>query len=103
VNTLAPYMLTALTGRPDRLIDLSSGLHRAGAGPLRDIDRASRPWNPARTHSQSTLHITAFTLARVWPQVLANAADPSSITSHSGLRPGNGGQPRPQRQYGHHG
>jgi NAD(P)-dependent dehydrogenase (short-subunit alcohol dehydrogenase family) len=33
VNTLAPYMLTALTGRPDRLIYLSSRLHRASAGP----------------------------------------------------------------------
>src|SRR5579864_7778662 len=33
VNTLAPYLLTALIGRPDRLIYLSSGLHhRAGAG-----------------------------------------------------------------------
>src|SRR5690348_1955990 len=35
VNTLAPYMLTALTGRPDRLIYLSSGLHHAGTGSLR--------------------------------------------------------------------
>ena len=33
VNTLAPYMLTALIGRPDRLIYLSSGLHHAAAGP----------------------------------------------------------------------
>jgi NAD(P)-dependent dehydrogenase (short-subunit alcohol dehydrogenase family) len=32
VNTLAPYLLTALIGRPDRLINLSSGLHHAGAG-----------------------------------------------------------------------
>ena len=30
VNTLAPYMLTALIDRPDRLIHLSSGLHHAG-------------------------------------------------------------------------
>jgi hypothetical protein len=32
VNNLAPYMLTALIGRPARLIYLSSGLHHAGAG-----------------------------------------------------------------------
>ena len=38
VNTLAPYMLTALISRPDRLIYLSSGLHHAAAGSLRDID-----------------------------------------------------------------
>ena len=50
VNTLAPYMLTALIGRPDRLIYLSSGLHHAGAGSLRDIDWTSRPWNAARAY-----------------------------------------------------
>ena len=30
VNTLAPYILTALIRRPKRLIYLSSGLHRSG-------------------------------------------------------------------------
>ena len=29
VNTLAPYILTALIRRPKRLVDLSSALHRA--------------------------------------------------------------------------
>src|SRR3954463_1224143 len=38
VNTLAPYILTALIERPDRLVYLSSGLHRGGEGSLRDID-----------------------------------------------------------------
>jgi NAD(P)-dependent dehydrogenase (short-subunit alcohol dehydrogenase family) len=47
VNTLAPYMLTALIGRPDRLIYLSSGLHHAGTGSLRDIDWTERRWNAA--------------------------------------------------------
>src|SRR6266513_6552630 len=32
VNTLAPYLLTALIDRPDRLVYLSSGMHYAGAG-----------------------------------------------------------------------
>jgi NAD(P)-dependent dehydrogenase (short-subunit alcohol dehydrogenase family) len=35
VNTLAPYMLTAIIQRPDRLIYLSSGMHRGGASSLR--------------------------------------------------------------------
>src|SRR4029077_12225505 len=30
INTLAPYLLTALIHRPKRLIYLSSGLHRSG-------------------------------------------------------------------------
>ena len=38
VNTLAPYLLTALMGRPGRLVYLSSGLHRGGEGPLADLD-----------------------------------------------------------------
>lgn len=38
VNTLAPYMLTALIERPGRLIYLSSGMHRGGADALRDMD-----------------------------------------------------------------
>ena len=31
VNTLAPYMLTALIERPPRLVYLSSGMHRGGS------------------------------------------------------------------------
>src|ERR1043166_417771 len=34
VNTLAPFILTALMHQPDRLIYLSSSLHRGGQGPL---------------------------------------------------------------------
>ena len=35
VNVLAPYVLTALIRRPDRLIDLSSGMHH-GVQPRMD-------------------------------------------------------------------
>jgi NAD(P)-dependent dehydrogenase (short-subunit alcohol dehydrogenase family) len=38
VNVLAPYMLTQLIERPDRLIYLSSGMHYGGEATLRDID-----------------------------------------------------------------
>jgi NAD(P)-dependent dehydrogenase (short-subunit alcohol dehydrogenase family) len=86
VNTLAPYMLTALIGRPDRLIYLSSGLHHAAAGSLRDIDWTSRSWNAAQAYSESKLHITALalTLARVWPEVLSNAVDPGWVPTKMG-------------------
>ena len=86
VNTLAPYMLTGLIGRPDRLIYLSSGLHHAGAGSLRDIDWTSRSWNAAQAYSQSNLHVTALalTLARVWPDVLSNAVDPGWVPTKMG-------------------
>jgi NAD(P)-dependent dehydrogenase (short-subunit alcohol dehydrogenase family) len=86
VNTLAPYLLTALMDRPDRLIYLSSGLHHAGAGPLRDIDWTERPWNAAQAYSESKLHVTALalTLARVWPHVLSNAVDPGWVPTKMG-------------------
>jgi len=86
VNTLAPYLLTALIDRPDRLIYLSSGLHRAGAGSLGDIDWTGRRWNAAQAYSESKLHVTALALAlaRAWPQVLSNAVDPGWVPTKMG-------------------
>ena len=48
VNTLAPYILTALIERPSRLVYLSSGMHRGGSASLRDIDGSSGVGMPAR-------------------------------------------------------
>src|SRR4051812_17884265 len=72
VNSLAPYLLTALIERPDRLVFLSSGLHGGGQGSLRDIDWTSRPWDSAKPYAESKLHVAAlaFALARRWPEVL---------------------------------
>jgi hypothetical protein len=49
-----------LIDRPDRLIYLSSGLHHAAAGSLRDIDWTSRPWNAAQAYAESKLYVTAL-------------------------------------------
>ncbi len=86
MNTLAPYMLTALTDRPDRLIYLSSGLHHAGAGSLRDIDWTGRRWNARQAYSESKLQVTALalTVARAWPEVLSNAVDPGWVPTKMG-------------------
>lgn len=86
VNTLAPYMLTALMKRPGRLIYLSSGEHYGGEGPLRDLDWKDRRWDPARAYSESKLHVTAlaFALARRWPGVLCNAVDPGWVRTRMG-------------------
>jgi len=86
VNTLAPYLLTALIFRPDRLIYLSSGLHHAAAGSLRDIDWTRRSWNAAQAYSESKLQVIALalTLARVWPDVLSNAVDPGWVPTKMG-------------------
>jgi NAD(P)-dependent dehydrogenase (short-subunit alcohol dehydrogenase family) len=86
VNTLAPFMLTALIERPDRLVYLSSGLHRGGEGSLQDLDWTKRRWDPAGAYAESKLHVVAlaFALARRWPEVLSNAVDPGWVRTRMG-------------------
>jgi NAD(P)-dependent dehydrogenase (short-subunit alcohol dehydrogenase family) len=81
VNTLAPYILTALIHRPARLVYLSSGLHRGGEGSLRDLDWPKRTWDPAKAYAESKLQVVAlaFAVARRWPQALSNAVDPGWV------------------------
>jgi NAD(P)-dependent dehydrogenase (short-subunit alcohol dehydrogenase family) len=86
VNTLAPYLLTALMDRPGRLVYLSSGLHRGGEGPLDDLDWKTRSWDPARAYAESKLYVVALALAlaRRWPKVLSNAVDPGWVRTKMG-------------------
>jgi len=86
VNTLASYILTALIARPDRLIYLSSALHRGGEGSLDDLDWVQRPWDPAKAYAESKLHAVAlaFAVARRWPEVLSNAVDPGWVRTRMG-------------------
>jgi NAD(P)-dependent dehydrogenase (short-subunit alcohol dehydrogenase family) len=86
VNTVAPYMLTALIERPRRLVYLSSGMHRSGSASLRDIDWLERRWNASQAYSDSKLYVTAiaFAVARRWPDVLSNAVDPGWVATKMG-------------------
>jgi NAD(P)-dependent dehydrogenase (short-subunit alcohol dehydrogenase family) len=86
VNSLAPYLLTALIARPRRLVFLSSGLHRGGEGSLRDLDWTQRSWDADRAYAESKLHVVAlaFALARHWPEVLSNAVDPGWVRTRMG-------------------
>jgi NAD(P)-dependent dehydrogenase (short-subunit alcohol dehydrogenase family) len=86
VNTLAPYILTALIERPRRLVYLSSGMHRGGTTSLRDIDWMERRWNASQAYSDSKLYVTAlaFAVARCWPDVLSNAVDPGWVATKMG-------------------
>ncbi|MGL3106593.1 SDR family NAD(P)-dependent oxidoreductase [Bradyrhizobium sp. BR 1432] len=86
INTLAPYMLTALIERPRRLIYLSSGLHRGGEDSLDDLDWNRRAWDSAKAYADSKLHVVAlaFALARRWPNVLSNAVDPGWVRTKMG-------------------
>jgi NAD(P)-dependent dehydrogenase (short-subunit alcohol dehydrogenase family) len=86
VNTLAPYMLTALIERPERLIYLSSGMHRGGEPSLRDIDWAERRWDTNQAYSDSKLFVTALAMAvaRRWPKVVSSAVDPGWVPTKMG-------------------
>jgi NAD(P)-dependent dehydrogenase (short-subunit alcohol dehydrogenase family) len=86
VNTLAPYILTALIERPRRIVYLSSSMHRGGTSSLRDIDWRQRRWNSSQAYSDSKLYLTAlaFAVARRWPDVLSNAVDPGWVPTKMG-------------------
>ena len=56
INTLAPYLLTALIDRPKRLVYLSSGMHRSGDLSLEDLTWERRPWQGAAAYADSKLH-----------------------------------------------
>lgn len=86
VNTLAPYVLTALIQRPRRLVYLSSGMHQGGDASLRDLEWNTRPWNGAQAYSDSKLHdvILAFAVARRWLAVRSNALEPGWVPTKMG-------------------
>jgi NAD(P)-dependent dehydrogenase (short-subunit alcohol dehydrogenase family) len=112
INLLAPYVLTACIERPDRLVYISSGMHRSG-GPtastpsrkhgagaaggvitaghdgyewLADIDWTRRRWNAERAYAESKFYLTAlaFAVARRWPNVMSNAVDPGWVPTKMG-------------------
>jgi len=86
INTLAPYILTALIRKPKRLVYLSSGLHRSGDPSLEDLTWSARPWSGSSAYADSKLHdvILAFAVARKWPDVLSNALEPGWVATKMG-------------------
>jgi NAD(P)-dependent dehydrogenase (short-subunit alcohol dehydrogenase family) len=86
VNVLAPYILTALIERPDRVIYVSSGMHLGASADLKDIDWARRAWNASAAYSESKLHVSALSaaVARHWPTVLSNSVDPGWVPTKMG-------------------
>jgi NAD(P)-dependent dehydrogenase (short-subunit alcohol dehydrogenase family) len=86
VNTLAPYILTALIRRPRPLVYLSSGLHQRGDASLKDLAWEHRPWQGQQAYSDSKLHdvLLAFAIARRWPDVLSNALEPGWVPTKMG-------------------
>ncbi|MGE0326150.1 MAG: SDR family oxidoreductase [Polyangiaceae bacterium] len=86
INVLAPYVLTALIERPQRLIYLSSGMHFGGDVSLTDLQWKKRRWNGSQAYADSKLHDTllAFAVARRWPDAYSNAVSPGWVRTKMG-------------------
>lgn len=88
INVLAPYVLTAAITRPDRLIYLSSGMHRGGDTSLEDLQWQDRRWNGSQAYADSKFLdlLIAFGVARRWTEVLSNAVEPGWVPTKMGGR-----------------
>jgi NAD(P)-dependent dehydrogenase (short-subunit alcohol dehydrogenase family) len=86
VNTIAPYILTALMAKPKRLVYLSSMLHQNGDPTLEDLTWKARTWDGEQAYSDTKLHdvLLAFGIARRWPRVLSNALEPGWVPTKMG-------------------
>ena len=86
VNTLAPYILTALIQRPRRLVYVSSELHRRGDASLHDLTWERPAWSGHAAYCDSKLHdvLLAFAAARRWPGTLSNALEPGWVATKMG-------------------
>jgi NAD(P)-dependent dehydrogenase (short-subunit alcohol dehydrogenase family) len=84
VNVVAPYLLTALVDRPQRLVFLSSDMHHGGRAKVNGLD--SNGQGPTASYSDSKLLVTtlAMAVARLWPDVFSNAVDPGWVPTKMG-------------------
>jgi NAD(P)-dependent dehydrogenase (short-subunit alcohol dehydrogenase family) len=84
VNTLAPYILTCLIQKPERLIYLSSGMHRQGQPNFENFSTTTS----RISYSDSKLHVLMLSMAvaRKWPAVYSNTIDPGWVPTKMGGR-----------------
>lgn len=88
INTLAPYVLTALMQKPGRLIYMSSSMQFGvdGNEALDDLLWQKRQWQGYTAYSESKFFdsVLAFSVARLWPEVLSNTVDPGWVPTRMG-------------------
>jgi NAD(P)-dependent dehydrogenase (short-subunit alcohol dehydrogenase family) len=99
VNIVTPYLLTALIHRPQRLVYLTSGMHRGGRVSLTGIDWSGRRTTGSYPDSKRFVTTLAVAVARRWADVCSNAVDPGWVPTKMGdpVRPticGSGTSPR---------
>jgi NAD(P)-dependent dehydrogenase (short-subunit alcohol dehydrogenase family) len=86
VNVLAPYILTALIERPDRLVFVSSGMHHGVRLRIDDLLWTKRAWSGWMAYAESKLCdvLLAFAVARRWKNVRSNALEPGWVPTKMG-------------------
>lgn len=86
VNVLAPYILTALIKKPDRLVYVSSGTHHGVRPRMDDLLWTRRAWSGFSAYAESKLCdvLLAFAVARRWKNVKSNALEPGWVATKMG-------------------
>ena len=86
VNTLAPYLLTALITMPKRLVYLSSGMHYGAGSHLDDMLWEKRRWNGSQAYAETKFHdvLLSFAVARLFPEVKSNSLEPGWVPTKMG-------------------
>jgi NAD(P)-dependent dehydrogenase (short-subunit alcohol dehydrogenase family) len=86
VNVLAPYILTALIERPDRLVYVSSGTHHGVRPRMDDLLWTKRAWSGFSAYAESKLCdvLLACAVARRWKDVKSNALEPGWVPTKMG-------------------
>ena len=86
VNTLGPYILTALITMPKRLVYLASGMHYGAGSHLDDMLWEKRLWNGSQAYAETKFQdvLLAFAVARLFPEVKSNALEPGWVPTKMG-------------------
>ena len=82
VNVLAPYLLTALTPPPKKLIYVSSDMHLGGVHHLNHLQNGKVAIN--YSDSKLLLLLLSMAVARHWSSVLVNALHPGWVPTKMG-------------------
>ncbi|KAL4868248.1 hypothetical protein BDV12DRAFT_170028 [Aspergillus spectabilis] len=93
VNTLAPYILTSLMGRPkERLLFMSSDSHYGGDGSLKNVTQS-------HSYGDSKLHdvMLANAFARRWESLQVVSMHPGWVRTKMGGSMAPGGQDEPAK------
>ncbi len=82
VNTLAPYILTCLIQKPERLIYMSSGMHLHGNAGVEHFSQNTKNYS----YSDSKLHVVilAMAVARIHKNIFSNSVNPGWVPTKMG-------------------